>query len=288
MCYKVSIITPCYNSEKYILRYLKKIKERGFSLIYHKKKNGGLGSAINVGLKLMTGDFFSWCDSDNFYDDNYIEEKVKKFNLNKNCNVVRCDGFLVYEDNLYKPYAKFSDGNNSLYKKDLFINAIIEKNFHFGCIMLRTKAFDTVNPKRKIYESKEGQNWQLILPMFYKYNCYYINKPMFYYVNRKNSITNQSLDGGFKKRLDQQNEHEKILILTINSMNIKCKQYYLYLIKKKYIHRRIQLAKIYNDDNLLIEQNKSLKSLDTNINCFKMVILRLFSYIQISIKFLKR
>ena len=82
----VSILTPCYNTEKYLNKYLdriikqtydnieivfindgstdkteelikrgtKKLEKRGFRVIYKKKENGGLGSAINLGLKIMT------------------------------------------------------------------------------------------------------------------------------------------------------------------------------------------------------------------------------------------
>ena len=105
----VSILTPYYNTEKYLNKYLdriikqtydnieivfindgstdkteelikrgtKKLEKRGFRVIYKKKENGGLGSAINLGLKIMTGDFFCWLDCDNYYENTYIEKNVQ-------------------------------------------------------------------------------------------------------------------------------------------------------------------------------------------------------------------
>ena len=125
----VSIITPCYNTEYYIKSYInkilkqtydnielvfindgstdktekiikneiEKINQRGYKVIYKYKENGGVGSAVNLGLKLMTGEFFCWCDCDNSYDDTYVEKNVKVFLENKDCNIVRVDGNMFHE-----------------------------------------------------------------------------------------------------------------------------------------------------------------------------------------------
>lgn len=279
--YLVSVLTPVYNGEKFISRFIvkileqtynnvelviindgsidktekiifsykKKILQRGYKLKYLKKKNGGVGSAINKGLKLMSGDFFTWCDADNFYDKNYIKENINIFNQSKKISIVRCDGYFVNENNLFKPYGKFSDNNKDKFKKKLFLNAILEINFHFGCAMIRTNSFDKINLMREIFESKQGQNWQLLLPMFYYYDSYYIDKALFYWVNRSNSITNLNTNN-IKLEILQQNEHEKILTTVINSMRIRSKNYYLYIIKKKYIQRRIAIAYKYGDSNI--------------------------------------
>ena len=300
----VSILTPCYNTEKYLNKYLdriikqtydnieivfindgstdkteelikkgtKKLEKRGFRVIYKKKENGGLGSAINLGLKIMTGDFFCWLDCDNYYENTYIEKNVQFFLKNEQCNVVRCDGSLYYEDDMTKPYAYFSDGNTDKYQKKLFMNAIIEKNFHFGCAMIRTIAFDKVVKDRDIYESRQGQNWQLLLPMFYYYDSYYLDEKLFNYIYTRGSITNLN-HSNKEKRIQAQNEHERILLETIKRMNIKDARYYNRIIKRKYILRRIMIAEEYKDEEMLKKEKKNLKKIDSIFNKLKYFVL---------------
>ncbi len=96
---KISVIIPIYNGEKYLVRCLDSLKNQTwqnmeFLLIddgskdgsaaickqyatddsrfqYQYKKNGGVSSARNLGLKLATGDYIGFCDCDDRMDDNY-------------------------------------------------------------------------------------------------------------------------------------------------------------------------------------------------------------------------
>ena len=154
-----------------------------------------------------------------------------------------------------------------MFKKRLFLNSIVEKNFHFGCAMIRTSAFDIVCPDRDIYPSRYGQNWQILLPILYYYDAYYIDEPLFYYMNRKGSITGQSHTK--EKMLEMQNEHEHILIETIQKMNIRDSKYYIGIIRRKYIERRIWVADTYHDDELKWKELQNLKRFDCVLNRFR-------------------
>lgn len=269
----VSIITPCYNSESYLPRYLesilnqtydnielilvndgskdgteqlilsyeKKIKDRGFVLKYINQENQGIGGAINNGLKYIQGDFFAWCDSDNFYSSDYVKSKVDFFSKNPQYSIVRCDGYIVYDSNITTPIAKMSNGNSDVYQEKLFENCIDERNFHFGCAMLRTKDFDLINPSREIYPSREGQNWQLLLPMFYNFRSGYIDKPMFYFVFRQDSVSNVTQIQSVDRLINQKNEYEKILIETIVSMKISEEATYISRVRIKYSKIRFRI-----------------------------------------------
>src|SRR5690554_883131 len=109
MTNKVSIITPCYNGERFVSRYLDtivnqsykniefifvndgstdqteaivmsykpKLIEAGIEFIYVYQDNAGQAVALNQGLKLFTGDYLTWPDSDDILSVDSIEKKVK-------------------------------------------------------------------------------------------------------------------------------------------------------------------------------------------------------------------
>lgn len=101
---KVSIVIPVYNGKDYIEEAIdsalsqtyenieiviindgsndngttRKIIERyGNKVKYFEKENGGVSTALNLALKKMTGDYFSWLSHDDRYYPNKIEEQIK-------------------------------------------------------------------------------------------------------------------------------------------------------------------------------------------------------------------
>jgi hypothetical protein len=174
-----------------------------------------------------------------------VEENIAYFQSHSGCNILRCDAYGVREENLYRPVYRFSQGNRDKYNPHLFDNAVFERNFHFGCAMLRTKVFDAVNPSREIYPSRDGQNWQLILPVLYWYEAGYLDKALFVYVIRSNSVSNITARQALEAKFRQLDEYEKILETVIGSLNymeeIEKKEYFS-LVEEKYLHRKLAAA----------------------------------------------
>lgn len=287
----VSIITPCYNSSAYISRFIKSLlnqsykniewivvndgstdetesiiksyyedfKAQGMRVIYQYQTNQGLGGAINTGLKFVSGDYFTWCDSDNLFTEDYVFEKIKFFSEHPEAVIVRCDGFIVLDSDVEHPIAKLADNNPEKNKKNLFLNCLTCKNFHFGCTMLKTDAFDLVNPNREIYPSREGQNWQIMLPMFYKYDSYYIDKPMFYFVIREDSISHAASNKGLEASIKQNNECEKTEEIVVKTMQIPEEKEYLDIIHRQYSLIRFWLYDKYDDYEKLKREYLYLK-----------------------------
>lgn len=292
MSYLVSIITPCYNSEKYISRYLDSVLNQtykriqqiivddgssdgtahvidqyrpllenvGIELTYYRQTNMGLGGAVNSGLKLIKGQLFTWCDSDNFFSSDYIEENVRYFENHPNASIVRCDGYEVLSTNIEQPIAKFSNSVTNKTERSQFYQCLEAKDFYFGCTMLKTSSFDEVNPRREIYPSREGQNWQIMLPMFYNYDSHYIDKPMFYFVIREDSISHRTSQKGLLAQIDQNNECERIEEITIKSMDIPEEKKCLDIIHKQYSNIRFWLADKYQDKDLLLKEYRILET----------------------------
>ncbi|MGL4404019.1 MAG: glycosyltransferase family A protein [Fusobacteriaceae bacterium] len=63
-------------TEEIVKKY---IEERKLEIIYHKKNNGGKMSAINTGVQLAQGELFFIVDSDDYLEDNAIEQIEEYF-----------------------------------------------------------------------------------------------------------------------------------------------------------------------------------------------------------------
>ena len=262
----VTIMTPCYNGEKYIANLLNSIinqtypyieficvndgstdntekviekysdilKNKNIELKYVKQKNGGIAKAINRGLKLVEGEFLIWPDSDDYFEQDSIEIMVKFLKENPKYNAVR--GKVVFrKDNDTKDVIEIRKSKNPE-KTNLFLNYINEEDIYCFCgvIMIKTNYFFKVNKGRDIYVNKAGQNWQMILPAVYKSKTGYINKVVYNYLVRENSHSHKK-QGELAFLLKQRN-FRKILNKTINKIveDKEEKKQYLNIIKEKY------------------------------------------------------
>lgn len=288
-----SIIIPCYNSEDYLDRLLKCLKKQtyknleiilindgstdktldimnkfkkevDYKVIIKTQKNKGLGAAINTGLKLVTGDYFSYINSDDMITEDYVSEFVKLFNSKKDINVIQRNGYLVPEDEVNeigkKEFNMINDWNTNPFKKDLFLNMILEVNYNFTYVAIRTKAFDKVVKNRDIYESRDGQNYQILLPMFYNYDSYYINTPGIYFVTRSTSLSRNYKNEKPGRLYEMYDEYKKIILTTLKKMNLDNYDYLEELVNQKYIVKSLEYAKETNSKKDIDYYEKEYKT----------------------------
>lgn len=216
MINKVSIVTPCFNVEKYISKFLDSILEQDYTpleiilvndgstdstekiikkyisknnrkdveMIYIFQVNSGQAVAVETGLKKVTGEFLIWPDSDDFLLPGSIKKRVEFMKKNPQCGIMRSNGYIYDEKNLTKPLSLISKikGNNTI---EQFLK--FEVPWASGCYMIRVDCLDQVNPKRELFHSKCGQNIQMILPLVYKYKCLLLDEPLYAYVIHSDS-----------------------------------------------------------------------------------------------------
>ena len=201
----VSILTPSYNCGKYIRRlldsvlkqtypsiemyviddgseddtkaiiqgYISRFAERGYSLHYIHQENQGQSVAINNGLKLIKGDYLVWPDADDFYKtDDAIEALVQALeNADETVGMSRCLLEYLREEDLSLNWAvKVTENKDRLFEDCLFGSV----NYWYtpGGYMVKTSVLREMIPDLEIYTEKAaGQNWQLMLPVLYKYKC---------------------------------------------------------------------------------------------------------------------
>ena len=274
----VNILVPCYNGEQYIDRFMQSLAKQSYSDIeliivndgstdnseelilsatknilpsnikvkYIFQENKGIGGAINTALKEITGEFFVWFNIDDILTENCIKLMAEFLEAKQEYALVRPNVYIVDEQNVENVLGLINDKNPDADKEDLFENAINEKNFTFGCSMLRTEVFDEVNPQREIYESRQGQNWQLLLPVLYEHKSGYISTPLYSVVEQQESTSRVK---SYEKRILQIIEYERIIIETVRQINMPEheKKNYIEQIENEYAHKRFNLA-IYSGD----------------------------------------
>lgn len=136
----ISFIVPVYNVEKYLERCLESIlrqTSQDFEIVlvddgstdssgeicdkyaeihncisvYH-KKNGGLASARNYALKYVKGEWIAFVDSDDWIEEDYVEEVLKVSNSNHQYESIVFGYYIDYVENDYTLHRKLEINNN--------------------------------------------------------------------------------------------------------------------------------------------------------------------------------
>ncbi|GAL67061.1 beta-1,3-glucosyltransferase [Jejuia pallidilutea] len=118
MNFKVSVVVPVYNVEKYLHRCVDSLLKQSYKnleiilindgsldssgeicdelakkdhriKVVH-QKNGGLSAARNTGLNHVTGDYISFIDSDDWIEQSMYEEMLY-YAYNHNLDIIECD-----------------------------------------------------------------------------------------------------------------------------------------------------------------------------------------------------
>jgi len=274
----VSILTPCYNGEKYIWRllnsillqtyskiemfviddgstdnsekliksYIPKFEAKGYSLTYIYQENCGLSGTINNGLKLITGDFLVWPDCDDWYAENdAIQQMVTTLdNSNETVSMVRCQSYSL-DENTLKIVGRFCVNKKTRGKTDLFEDCMFKLNGYWmgaGNYLIKIIKLEKTIPHKEIYTDKNaGQNFQLMLPLLYRNQCLTIEKYLYNILKRKNSHSRKST---LEQKLQLCDSVEKTQLITIDNimnMPIAEKVKYRYAIQNMYNKRRFDI-----------------------------------------------
>lgn len=231
----VSVIIPVYNGENYVTNILNSLRNQTYQnleifivndgstdntlqiLHDYKKyfnnikiinaKHSSASGAINKALPLINGEFLIWPDADDVLEENSIEERVNFLKEHKNYQIVRSTSY-YFDD---KGKVNFRDENiGDLNKENIFLDILFNKTFICcGCYMIRTKMFFKIYKDKQIFESPVGQNFQMLLPMLYKYKCHTINKELYGVYVRDNSHSRTKLTE--KEEIKKYEEFERLI-----------------------------------------------------------------------------
>lgn len=245
----VSVLTPCFNGEKFIdglldsillqdyhkiefifvddgsidstgdiiTNYKQKFVNKQYRLEYVYQRNKGQAAAINAALQKANGEFFIWPDADDYFCSTQIISKmVKTFErLDSSYGYIRCWAKLVDEQK-----KQVGINKNRVESEFLFTSFLNGNESHAaaGTYMFRMSAFESVNPTRTIFDKFRPQNCQLLLPMAYKYKCYTIKEPLHAIVLRAGSHSRREKD--YSQQITTIDSYVEIHNKTLEGMNL--------------------------------------------------------------------
>lgn len=286
----VTIMTPCYNGESYVhrffesvlrqtypnlelifvndgsrdateqiaLSYTQALENRGIRYQYIYQENGGQASAINQALKVFRGEYLTWPDSDDWMSDDCIEKKVAYLQAHPEKGYVMCRTAKVPDNDLEKCIGILARKDTS--NGWLFDDLIFEKDVYFapGGFMVRSSDFLEALPSRHIYESKTGQNWQLLLPIAYFKECGFLDEVLYYYLVRPNS--HSRMEKTFQQWYEKTYRNQDTLEKVVSSIEMpeEKKQQYLKGIRVKYLRIRVRLARVEEQFPVVLEEYEKL------------------------------
>lgn len=250
---KVSLVVPVYNMSKYISHlldtiltqsypdieviaindgskdnsveilesYIERFKNKGYDLKIYSQENAGLAVTVRNGLHYVTGEFVSWPDSDDFYNSEYAIEKMVTTlkNAPEDVRMVRIQEKVVVEETgkvrkiLGSPVC---DGEGL----SLFEDCLYAKNgFYMPPIgyMVDFKTLVEETGLDYYTERLAGQDWQLYLPVLYKYRCVTVPEPLCTYLIRGNSHS-RGLFKGYELTLERYKAYCHTLVETVRRL----------------------------------------------------------------------
>lgn len=291
----VTIITPCYNTGKYVGRlldsilaqtypnielivvddgstdntrdvvmsYTDKFEKRGYTLTYLYQENSGQSVALNNGLKKVKGEYLAWPDSDDFYSSNdAISKMVERLeSYPAQFALARCQMYILDEDTL-----KIIDsrGEDAQEKEDwsLFDDCLMGNTYLYpGCYMLRFSSFLDANGIEIYTEKDAGQNWQMFLPVLYKYRCTTIKEHLFNVIARSSSHSRGQYKG-VERTFQKWEAYERTLYATIDkieTMPLDEKAKRKLAVRRQYMIRKFELSARHSDISHTREYYKLIK-----------------------------
>jgi glycosyltransferase involved in cell wall biosynthesis len=245
-------------TEAIVKQYATKLEALGIHFYYVYQQNQGVGCAVNKALKMFTGDYLALIDADDFLAPDSLEKRVNFLELHPEYGFVRSDGSIFDYDNLEVPIGRLSNYNPNRFNDRIFKDLMLEKTYCTpGCYMLRVSALLKVNPTRSIYPAREGQNWQILLPMAWNYRCGFMDEPLFNYVIYPNSVSHKAKT--FNDILAHLDSGDDIMRNVLSNIEGLDWPNYKQIVDCKNARKKLQLAFDFQKYNLAVKSVSRLR-----------------------------
>ena len=215
---KISVVVPVYNVENYLEECLNSIinqiyknleiilvndgstdnsynicneyAKKDTRIVVINKKNGGLSSARNAGIKKATGDYVVFIDSDDFWCDDKVAQKIVERIVTSNCEVVLF-GFKYYYESRkqLKSYFNYDNLTEEFNCNDL--KSIVKNNLYISSACVKVIKRDILIKYNMFFKegvTSEDIEWSAKLLLNVS-NISIILEDLYIYRQRENSIS---------------------------------------------------------------------------------------------------
>lgn len=248
---KVSIIIPCYNSEKYIENcihsirsqseknieiitindgsldttemILKSLQEKDNRIQIISKQNGGVSSARNIGLKKARGQFIMFVDADDWIDSNMVEVLYTKANQ-YNADVVRCNRVNEYPEKqknvVKKPlFEKETVIEKSNYKENIYKEFL--SRGRLSAIWMTLFRREIIELKKLSFDENMAVDEDAVFSMkFFSHSnrFVYVPLPLYHYIKHGEGLSGTGVK--IKKRWESRLKHISLLREQLSEWNM--------------------------------------------------------------------
>ncbi|CDE89805.1 predicted glycosyltransferase [Clostridium sp. CAG:729] len=297
---KISIIVPVYNVEKYLsrcldsllnqtlkdieiicvndgstdesLKILESYAEKDNRIKIVNKENGGLSSARNEGLKYVTSDYVGFVDSDDWIEPDTYELALSAVQKN-NVDFVSWGAKIVLDDDIKEETPSIASARNYHNLKLIGYHNVTDSVLTKTSVTVWNKLFkmqiirdnNLIFPNGLIYEDNEF----FLKYAIYCQNAYYIDKYLYNYLQRTNSIIgkmctkNKALDylkvyENIYTYYTDKNLLEKHRKLISDKFNAIMWNSYTHCWDKKLVKKKLRILARNLDNNILQNENINL------------------------------
>ena len=210
------------NSEEICLNYRDKYSN---NIIYVFKKNEGLSSARNMGLKYAKGDFINFLDPDDLWSNNSFKFAAKFFRLNPNIDLVT-------------GRMKFFEASNDYHPLDykFYESRIIDLNKEYSCIHLSVASSffrrTAINDSKFVQGVISGEDTLFVNKLLLNKPFYGVLKKALYFYRRRSdgtSIVQTSKTNDIFYFVTPKFVHQYLLDISLSTFNrlVPFIQYYV-------------------------------------------------------------
>lgn len=208
----VSIITPMYNSEKYIAETIESVLKQTYELweliivddcssdlsceivdkyanidrrikLIKKSTNEGPAKARNKGINLSVGRYIAYLDSDDIWNERKLEVQISY--MKKNNVAISCSSYYIFNNNVNSIKAEFKVPRIINYR------TLLKRNY-FSCdtVVIDRRYVEDIEME-SFYKHEDYVTWLKIIKQVE--NAHGINEPLAYYRLSENSRSSSKI-----------------------------------------------------------------------------------------------
>lgn len=285
----VSMITYCYNGERFVHRYFDAIlsqtydnieliffnngsedktgeiaekyklllERRGICVrLIHYKENQNTCRLKQEGFQLARGQYIFGCDSDDIIHPTYIEEMCGYLLSHPEKGIVFCQ-LNIIDETTGKKIGLYKVAPNAA-PKGAFVDMLHDRNSYYTAIsyMFSKEQFLRTNHDLQFEISDYGENPQIQLPLLYHDLQGYIEKPLGDYYVRPDSYSGK-FRTDYRKQVRSYLDSERKILITLDRIQPEEKEQYEQIVKKRWRNSAFYAA-LHTNDKDTIRQCYSL------------------------------